>query len=90
MQPGLTLDSNECQINRDSYATFDLTFVRKAANGTGFLMTLDTRMPGNGVQIEQREQWEMKYEVTAENADKVELTLQMTANTKGIVFKRVV
>jgi hypothetical protein len=31
----------------------------------------------------------MKYEVTAENADMVELALQMTANTKGIVLKRI-
>jgi hypothetical protein len=90
VQPGLTLDSNECQINRGNDAIFDLTRVCKAANGGGFLMTLDTRMPGSQVQIEQGEQWEMKYEVTAENADKVELTLRMTANTKGIVFKRVV
>jgi hypothetical protein len=89
VQPGLTLDLNECQINRGNDAIFDLTRVCEAANRTGFLMTLDTRMPGSQVQIEQEEQWEMKYEVTAENADKVELALQMTANTKGIVLKRI-
>lgn len=91
VQKGRTLDSNECHIHQGGEAIFELTKIELAAHNSGFLTTLDIRIPGNNrVKIEPGERWEkMEYAVAAENSVMQKFTLRMNANASGVAFERV-
>jgi hypothetical protein len=67
VQVGRTLDTNKCHIHQGSDAIFELIRIWPAAHNSGFLTTLNTRVPdGNQVRIEPDERWgKMEYTVTA-------------------------
>jgi len=90
-QIGRILDSNECHIHRGGEAIFELCRVEPAAHNTGFLTTLNTRIPGsNRVKIEPGEQWEkMEYVANAENADALKFILRMHTNANGVAFEKI-
>jgi hypothetical protein len=87
IQPGLTQDSNDCEIHEGSSAEFEITKVWTAAHNKGFLTTLNTKEIGirQGL-IESGEEWEMKYDVTSENSDLLPFSLRMSCDSNGIIF----
>jgi hypothetical protein len=94
VQPGLTLDSNDCHLNKGDAANFNILSLSKAIGAPGpFVTTLDTRPSQNQILIYPFEIWTMEYEVTSENSTAITFTaitfvLKMLANDGGIMFVR--
>jgi len=87
-QAGLTLDLNDCHINKGSAACFAITNIWNAAHDSGFLCSLDTKNSGlRNVPIAFGEKWTLRYKITAENSDPVPFTLRMSAEENGVVFE---
>ena len=88
LQPGRTLDSNDCQINADDDATFNICFVHP--DGDAFAIGgLDTKNAGVGLPtIGKNERWELGYNVTAGNSELLKFALEIFVRDGTLIVQK--
>jgi len=80
----------ECKINPNDGETYEVIAGWKNGEGNIFSEGLDTKTTShkNYIAIEPDECWELKYEVTAENADPIAFSLIMLIVDGTVVIER--
>jgi hypothetical protein len=80
----------ECKINPNDDETYEVIAGWRNQEGTIFTEGLDTKTTShkNHISIEPDECWELKYEVTAENADPVNFSLIMRLVNNAVVVRK--
>jgi hypothetical protein len=81
---------SECKINPNDDEVYEVIAGWKNGEGNIFGEGLDTKTTShkNYIGIEPDEHWELKYEVTAENADVIQFSLVMRIVEGAVVVER--